>query len=186
LADTLAAIDQTLPEFQLASFLLVGFGPEYDSFVTSVQQWTEIITLDYLYDHLLNHEIRLEQSQASVSLKPANANFASRGTSSRGGRGNSNTTSFKNNHGRGHGRNSPTGFRPVCQVCNHTGHVALHCYHRFDNSYYSEQSAAMQAYFSTQQAPAWYTNTGATNHLTSDLSNLNVHSKEYLGSDRWQ
>jgi hypothetical protein len=80
LADTLAAIDQPLPEFQLVSFLLAGLGPEYDSFVTSVQQRTEPITLDYLYGHLLNHEIRLEQSQAPVSLETASANFVSRGT----------------------------------------------------------------------------------------------------------
>ena len=85
LADTLAAIDQPLPEFQLVSFLLAGLGPEYDSFVTSVQQRTEPITLDFLYGHLLNHEIRLEKSQAPVSLETASANFVSRGTSSRSG-----------------------------------------------------------------------------------------------------
>uniref|UniRef100_A0A2N9F988 Uncharacterized protein n=1 Tax=Fagus sylvatica TaxID=28930 RepID=A0A2N9F988_FAGSY len=32
--------------------------------------------------------------------------------------------------------------------------------------------------------PNWYTDTGATNHLTSDLANLNVHFEEYLGSDQ--
>ena len=44
----------------------------------------------------------------------------------------------------------------------------------------------MQAYFSTQQGPTdpnWYIDIGATNHLTSNLANLNVYSKEYLGSD---
>uniref|UniRef100_A0A2N9H017 Retroviral polymerase SH3-like domain-containing protein n=1 Tax=Fagus sylvatica TaxID=28930 RepID=A0A2N9H017_FAGSY len=155
LADILAAIDQPLPEFQL--------------------------------------------SQAPVSLETTSANFASRGTSSRSGRGGCNhsspstgrghstSPSFKSNRGRGCGRNSPTDARPVCQVCNRADHVALHCYHRFDNSYYSERSAVMQAYFSTQQAPNdpnWYTDTGATHHLTSNLANLNVHSKEYLGSDQ--
>uniref|UniRef100_A0A2N9FGM0 Reverse transcriptase Ty1/copia-type domain-containing protein n=1 Tax=Fagus sylvatica TaxID=28930 RepID=A0A2N9FGM0_FAGSY len=199
LADTLAAIDQPLPEFQLVSFLLAGLGPEYDSFVTSVQQRTEPITLDYLYGHLLTHETRHEQSQAPVSLETASANFVSRGTFSRSGRGGRNQSSssngrgqstspsFRSNRGRGRGRNSPNNARPVCQVCNRTSHVALHCYHRFDNSYYSEKSADMQAYFSTQQAPTdpnWYTDTGATNHLTSDLANLNVHSEEYLGSDQ--
>uniref|UniRef100_A0A2N9F3J7 Retrotransposon Copia-like N-terminal domain-containing protein n=1 Tax=Fagus sylvatica TaxID=28930 RepID=A0A2N9F3J7_FAGSY len=199
LADTLAAIDQPLPDFQLVSFLLAGLGPEYDSFVTSVQQRTEPITLDYLYGHLLTHETRLEHSQAPVSLETASANFVSRGTFSRSGRGGRNQSSssngrgqstspsFRSNRSRGRGRNSPNNVRPVCQVCNRTGHVALHCYHRFDNSYYSEKSADMQAYFSTQQAPTdpnWYTDTGATNHLTSDLANLNVHSEEYLGSDQ--
>ena len=113
LADTLAAIDQPLPEFQLVSFLLAGLGPEYDSFVTSVQQRTEPITLDYLYGHLLTHETRLEQSQAPVSLETVSANFVSRGTfshSGRGGRnqsssstgcGHSTSPSFRSNRGRG-------------------------------------------------------------------------------------
>uniref|UniRef100_A0A2N9H324 Retrotransposon Copia-like N-terminal domain-containing protein n=1 Tax=Fagus sylvatica TaxID=28930 RepID=A0A2N9H324_FAGSY len=100
LADTLAAIDQPLPEFQLVSFLLAGLGPEYDSFVTSVQQRTEPITLDYLYGHLLNREIRLEQSQAPVSLETASANFVSRGTFSCSGRGERNQSSSST--GRGH------------------------------------------------------------------------------------
>uniref|UniRef100_A0A2N9HUY1 Uncharacterized protein n=1 Tax=Fagus sylvatica TaxID=28930 RepID=A0A2N9HUY1_FAGSY len=190
--------------FSWSLFLLAGLGPEYDSFVTSVQQRTEPITLDYLYGHLLTHETRLEQSQAPVSLETASANFVSRGTFSRSGRGGrhqssssngrgqSTSPSFRSNRGRGRGRNSPNNARPVCQVCNRTGHVALHCYHRFDNSYYSEKSADMQAYFSTQQAPTdpnWYTDTGATNHLTSDLANLNVHSEEYFrlrSNTSWQ
>ena len=77
LADTLAAIDQPLPDFQLVSFLLAGLGLEYDSFVTFVQQQTEPITLDYLYGHLFTHETRLEHSQAPVSLETASANFVS-------------------------------------------------------------------------------------------------------------
>ena len=31
--------------------------------------------------------------------------------------------------------------------------------------------------------PAWYADSGATNHVTSDLSNLSLHS-EYQGGDR--
>ena len=72
-------------------------------------------------------------------------------------------------------------------MCNRIGHVALHCYHRFDNSYYSEQLAQMQAYYSNTQPapdPNWYTDIGATHHLTSDLANLNVHAEDYTGTDQ--
>uniref|UniRef100_A0A2N9FHE9 Uncharacterized protein n=1 Tax=Fagus sylvatica TaxID=28930 RepID=A0A2N9FHE9_FAGSY len=132
----------------------------------------------------------LSPSQAPVSLEIASANFVFRGTSSRSGRGGRNHSSlstgrghstppsFKSNRGKVRGRNSPNDARLVCQVCNHAGHVGLHCYYRFDNSYYNERFTVMQAYFSTQQAPTdpnWYTDTGATNHLTSNLANLNVH-----------
>jgi transposase InsO family protein len=45
----------------------------------------------------------------------------------------------------------------------------------------------MQAYYSNTQPasdPNWYTDTGATHHLTSDLANLNVHAEEYTGTDQ--
>uniref|UniRef100_A0A2N9FGA9 Retrotransposon Copia-like N-terminal domain-containing protein n=1 Tax=Fagus sylvatica TaxID=28930 RepID=A0A2N9FGA9_FAGSY len=132
LADTLAAIDQPLLEFQLVSFLLVGLGLEYDTFVISIQQRSEPVTLDYLYSHLLNHEICLEQNQPFVDISAAIANFASRGVDA---------------------------ILPVVP----------------------DLSA------STQQASSdlnWYSDIGATNHLTSDLANLNVHAEEYLGSDQ--
>uniref|UniRef100_A0A2N9G9V4 Uncharacterized protein n=1 Tax=Fagus sylvatica TaxID=28930 RepID=A0A2N9G9V4_FAGSY len=80
LVDTLAAIDQPLPEFQLVSFLLASLRLEYDTFVTSVQQRSEPVTLDYLYRHLLNHEIRLEQNQPFVDISAATTNFASHGS----------------------------------------------------------------------------------------------------------
>ena len=80
LADTLATIDQPLPEFQLVSFLLASLRLEYDTFVTSVQQRSELVALDYLYGHLLNHEIRLEQNQPFVDISAATTNFASHGS----------------------------------------------------------------------------------------------------------
>jgi hypothetical protein len=45
----------------------------------------------------------------------------------------------------------------------------------------------MQAYYSNTQPapdPNWYTDIGATHHLTSDLANLNVHAEDYTGTDQ--
>uniref|UniRef100_A0A2N9J5B9 Integrase catalytic domain-containing protein n=1 Tax=Fagus sylvatica TaxID=28930 RepID=A0A2N9J5B9_FAGSY len=188
----------------IADYFHTFTGLEYDSLITSVHQRLQPPSIDELYGHLLNHELRLEHHTPTVDLSVASANVATNNRFSRGngrgggrsphngnGRGSPNFNGSKhfspNNRGRGRGRNSANGPRSVCQVCNRPGHVALHCYHRFDNSYYSEQSAQMQAYYSNTQPasdPNWYTDTGATHHLTSDLANLNVHAEEYTGTDQ--
>ena len=59
LADTLAAIDHLLHDFELVSFLLAGLGPDFDSFVTSVKIRADPISLEDLYGHLLSHELHL-------------------------------------------------------------------------------------------------------------------------------
>uniref|UniRef100_A0A2N9H831 Retrotransposon Copia-like N-terminal domain-containing protein n=1 Tax=Fagus sylvatica TaxID=28930 RepID=A0A2N9H831_FAGSY len=76
--------------------------------------------------------------------------------------------------------------RPVCQVCHKPGHAALTCYHRFDNSYTAESPQQMHALYASPQAASdlnWYSDSGATHHLTNDLANLNVRAEEYTGSE---
>jgi hypothetical protein len=87
LADTLAAIDQPLKDFDLVSFFLAGLGSDYDALVTAIQQRRGDVTLDELYGDFLSHELRLAQHQPAVDLSLASANFANRSSSNRGGRG---------------------------------------------------------------------------------------------------
>ena len=87
LVDTLAAIDQPLKQEEQISFLLASLGSEYESFVTTVQMRTDLISIESLYGHLLSHELHLAQSQPKVDLNLAGAHFASHGGSSRGGHG---------------------------------------------------------------------------------------------------
>uniref|UniRef100_A0A2N9HX01 Reverse transcriptase Ty1/copia-type domain-containing protein n=1 Tax=Fagus sylvatica TaxID=28930 RepID=A0A2N9HX01_FAGSY len=199
LADTLAAIDQPLADYELVSFLMAGLGSEYDSLVTSVQTRADPLSLEELYGHLLAHELRLVQNQPSVDLSMATAHFANKTSSTRGGRGGRYSNSGQNgrgsanafqknaNRGRGRGRGNFISNRPVCQVCTKPGHDALHCYHRFDNAYTAESTPNMQAFVATPQVspdPNWYTDTGATHHLTSDFGNLNMRSEEYHGPEQ--
>ena len=88
LADTLAAVDHPLNDIEMISFLLAGLGSDYDSFVTSVNTHVEPLSLEDLYSHLLAHELRLIQNQPSVDLSVDAANYAQKGSSNRGGRGN--------------------------------------------------------------------------------------------------
>uniref|UniRef100_A0A2N9IMK5 Reverse transcriptase Ty1/copia-type domain-containing protein n=1 Tax=Fagus sylvatica TaxID=28930 RepID=A0A2N9IMK5_FAGSY len=191
LADTLAAIDQPLKDFELVSFFLAGLGSDYDALVTAIQQSRGDVTLDELYGDFLSHKLRLAQHQPSVDLSLASANFANRSSTNRGGRGgrsshpptssNSgrsfNSNQYRQYRGRGRGRGpSHNNSRPACQVCHKPGHTALTCYHWFDNSYTVESNPNMQALLATPNYapdPNWYSDSGATHHLTSDLANLN-------------
>jgi hypothetical protein len=61
LANTLAAIDQPLKDFDLISFFLAGLGSDYDALVTAIQQRHGDVTLDELYGDFLSHELHLAQ-----------------------------------------------------------------------------------------------------------------------------
>uniref|UniRef100_A0A2N9IH96 Reverse transcriptase Ty1/copia-type domain-containing protein n=1 Tax=Fagus sylvatica TaxID=28930 RepID=A0A2N9IH96_FAGSY len=200
LADTLTAIDQPLKDFDLVSFFLAGLGSDYDALVTAIQQRRGDVTLDELYGDFLSRELHLAQHQPFVDLSLASANFPNRSFSNRGGRGgrsshppNSSNSgrSFtfnqqRQHRGRGRGTYNNSSC-PVCQVCTKPGHTALTCYHRFDNSYTVETNPNMQALLATPNYapdPNWYSDSGATHHLTSDLANLNVHADEYHGPDQ--
>ena len=157
------------------------------------------MSLEDLYGHMLSHELRLAQNQPTVDLSNVSANFSNKGPSNRGGCGGRHSCTFSSNRGnrfsssqqrgRGRGRQSSSysSNRPVCQVCQKPGHVALQCYHRFDNTYTYESTPQMQALFATpnySQDPNWYPDSGATHHLTHDLGNLNIRADEYQGSDQ--
>ena len=68
------------------------------------------------------------------------------------------------------------------------GHTALQCYNQFNHAYHGESSSSQLAAFVAGSASSadynWYPDTGATNHLTSDLSNLNLQYEEYVGTDQ--
>jgi hypothetical protein len=67
--------------------------------------------------------------------------------------------------GRG-GRGSGSGKKIPCQVCGKTGHSALRCYKRFDASYNGEEKHANMATTGYNVDTEWYTDTGATDHVT--------------------
>uniref|UniRef100_A0A2N9EFQ8 Retrotransposon Copia-like N-terminal domain-containing protein n=1 Tax=Fagus sylvatica TaxID=28930 RepID=A0A2N9EFQ8_FAGSY len=198
LIDTLVAIDQPLPHHKSLSFLLAGLGADYDSLVTSVQTQLTPIALEDLYSHLLSHELRLSHNEPSVDLSTASVNFVNKNSSTRGGHGGRNSNNFSINQGcnnfqkqrgRGRGRSnfSNSSNKHFCQVCQKPRHVALQCYHRFDNTYQYDNNPQMQALLVTPQQttdPNWYPDSGATHHVTSDLANLNVHVDEYQGSEQ--
>lgn len=111
------------------------------------------------------------------------------------------------NRGRGRGRWNNNN-RPKCQICEKIGHTALKCYFRYNSNYSGNQgqnnngnpsanvAQANQDTNNSQrisnqneaatidhiQDDSWYPDSGATNHITHNLDNLNLGCKEYKGN----
>jgi hypothetical protein len=74
-----------------------------------------------------------------------------------------------------------------CQICGKNNHDALQCWHRFDQAYHAE-STVKQAAAATHGYtvdPNWYIDSGATDHITSDLDRLTTKER-YTRGDQVQ
>lgn len=64
--DTLAAIGEPLADCELVSYILAFLGAEYDPLITSLTVCLDLMTLQEVYGHLLNYELRLEKQHATL------------------------------------------------------------------------------------------------------------------------
>ncbi|KAL5802139.1 hypothetical protein ACOSQ4_030444 [Xanthoceras sorbifolium] len=104
--------------------------------------------------------------------------------------------------GRGGGRNFNSSSRPPCQIGHRVGHGAYRCYYRYDQTFQQPQfngqnpagasggpggnkgpMQAMLAAPNTLADSSWFPDSGATNHCTPDVSNLQTKTN-YHGSER--
>ncbi|KAH6791771.1 hypothetical protein C2S52_002248 [Perilla frutescens var. hirtella] len=155
--------------------------------------------------------INTDRSQPSAnifthSFNRRNGPLAGQGNRDMGYQGNN-----QNNRGGkcGRGRGRSQGHRTSCQVCKKPGHTAYRCWHRFDHNYKGQnqpqQQPARQPFhqgnftnnptLNVAHLPAentqsehsydgsWYPYSGATHHVSYDLSNFNILS-EYHGNSR--
>lgn len=202
-ADSLAAVGKPVADDDLILHILGGFGAEYDAVVVNLTNRSDALTLQEVQYALQAHEVRL-QSQISAFNLSANLvhhnSYGGRGFDPSYGRGRGDSSSgrgasFRGRGGRGFSRDT----KIVCQLCGKTGHVALKCFKRFDVHFtgisapqapqayfadFSSDSAQEDAYYA-QQDQQWYADSGATAHVTNDISNLQV-SAPYSGSEQLQ
>jgi hypothetical protein len=202
-ASELAAVDAPLHNEEVIAYLLAGLGPDYDSFITSMTTKTEALTLNNVYNYFMSYEARQLQHQATVSLRVGtSANFAGRGggcggaprgcggdgcgapNSGGSGRGN---TGYPTGRGRGGAPSNRdnNNKRPQCQICGKVGHTVVKCWYRHDDSYQEDTPSTAMATTSYQVDSNWYNDTGATDHITSDLDRLAVR-EQYHGNDTVQ
>ncbi|KAF5468284.1 hypothetical protein F2P56_012448 [Juglans regia] len=199
LADTLVATSSPLPGKEFVTYLLY-----WTMTCLPVTTRVEPLSSHELYQLLLIHESHISHIGMSiVSFIEPSANFSATGTRdqrgqcfTRGGhQGRGRGRSNYNNNGRGghYSSSSPsnnqqtyTAHRPTCQVCNKSDHVALQCRHHFYHSYQFEAPQSFSANYTTPGSfsdATWYPDLAATHHITHDLSNLNLSSKQYTSCE---
>ncbi|KAK1606993.1 hypothetical protein QYE76_030666 [Lolium multiflorum] len=210
LADTLASIGQPLRDSEFTSYVINGLDEEYDGLVEVVNERaaTSPISPHELYQRLLNTEQRVEArpgrrergGHGDVSALAANKGGARPPSYSAPTSGKSyipKTAAPPPDHSGG-GRPQRT-----CQLCGRDGHLASKCHRRFQRSFLgigndgkdtrnNARQAAMadhpapqgqQGNTQTYVDPHWYMDTGATDHLTSELGKLHTRDA-YHGSDK--
>ncbi|WVZ86147.1 hypothetical protein U9M48_032980 [Paspalum notatum var. saurae] len=191
-ADEMACAGKPLEDEELVQYILAGLDMDYNPIVSSIVTKTEDTSFAELSSQLLSFEQRLNLysggSQSSV-------NAASRGGRGRGTRGrmpgrgrgdnrncggySNNTLRSSNNSSHG-GYNNNTPWQKLrCQVCFKEGHTADRCWHRFEEDYVPDERHTAAAYSIDTN---WYTDTGATDHITADLNKLSMREK-YNGGD---
>ncbi|KAF5480780.1 hypothetical protein F2P56_001496 [Juglans regia] len=201
LSDTMCAAGTPLSSDEFTSYLLAGLNSDYDALVMSITARLEPMAPEELYSLLLTYESRLAHSTHLPASTILSANYTSGPPNhTNRGRGNYRGHNRAPFRGRGRGRHSssqtsantfapsplPHG-KPICQVCGKVGHSAIKCYFRFDHAYQSEPPRNLTANYSSSSASpdsSWYPDTAATNHITSDMSNLNLTSGPYGGNEQ--
>jgi hypothetical protein len=189
LANELAAADAALHDEEILAYLFAGLPVEYDPFVTTMTTMMFTPTLDDVFAHLVAFEARQLRHHAELQLNlGASANVAGRQGSHRGrgrsGRGRGPITRGRGAPSRGGGRGSTS--RPTCQIYEKEGHTARCCWYRMDETYQDDDPSANLAATSNYKVDTnWFLDTGATDHITSDLDRLAIRER-YSGGDQVQ
>ncbi|KAL3639631.1 hypothetical protein CASFOL_017538 [Castilleja foliolosa] len=204
--DLLSAAGERLSESDQLLYILGGLGVEYNPVLVSITSRSPLqpISLNEVHSILLSLENRLETIEnpfgnaddAGYSVNLSTGRGGRGGTQySNRGRSNQDSTNGGSYRGRGNfrgngyrGRGGRGNYRPKCQICHYTGHTADRCYQRM-NKDFVPTSNNYQANVMTggneeqKEDNSWYPDSGATNHLTYDFSNLNL-AAEYQGNEK--
>jgi histone deacetylase 1/2 len=122
------------------------------------------------------------QSSANSAGKGRD-NFRGRG-GGRGGRGGRGTFGGRGGRPPKQAHQGGSSSKLVCQICGKGSHEAADCWYRYDESYQgSNPKNAGSATTNYGVDTNWYMDSGATDHITSELEKLTVRDK-YHGQDQ--
>ncbi|CAN1165745.1 Retrovirus-related Pol polyprotein from transposon RE1 [Linum perenne] len=89
-------------------------------------------------------------------------------------------------------------MRVICQICNRPNHEAVDCWNRSNHTDYPSRrhpptnrdssrqaNIAQSSSSSSVMDPSWYFDSGATDHVTPDLTKLSI-ADDYTGTDKLQ
>jgi histone deacetylase 1/2 len=132
-------------------------------------------------------------SQSSANYGGRSGSHNNRGGGGGRGRGRGgNRGAYNNNtHSNSASNNNSTinaggnDMKQRCQLCFKPGHTVITCWHRFDADFVPDTNRSAAAASASQGGgdSIWYTDTGATDHITGELDKLAVHER-YNGTDQ--
>jgi hypothetical protein len=174
LTDELATSEKILDDEEIVSYILNGLDSDYTPLVSSITYRLEPISVNELYAQALGFESRHTMLHETYQQFMSTANSSmrgrgrGRGSSTRGGHfGQTGGRSFSS---RGCGRGRSTSIQkkdqPRCQICKKANYEAVDCWHIFDDEYQVEERYATANTPSYDVDTNWYTDTGATDHVS--------------------
>ncbi|KAG7543090.1 Ribonuclease H-like superfamily [Arabidopsis thaliana x Arabidopsis arenosa] len=204
--DQLALLDSAILHEDQIDYVLGGLPDDYKQVIDQIEGREKPPSITEVHEKLINYELKL-QMKVSDSSVPVTANAVSYknndNTNNRNNNNNNNRSSSRGNqwsqpqNSRFNNRGSQgRGYQGRCQICGVHGHSARRCsqlqsYGGGGGSQYSGSSypsspvVPWQPRANVATAPPynpWILDSGATHHLTSDLSNLSMH-QPYTGGE---
>jgi hypothetical protein len=192
LDNDMAMAGKPLNDEDLVQYILAGLDEDFDSVVNSVLAHPQAITVSELAAQMLSFQSRVDLRNGGSC---SSTNFARRGRGGfghgggrgRGGRGGRTPASGRGDQGSNQRQGGHTGNNsgwPQCQVYLKYGHTADRCWYRFDEDFVPEQRHTAAAATSSYTVYTnWYADSGATDHITSELDKLAVRDK-YNGGEK--
>ncbi|XP_022869974.1 uncharacterized protein LOC111389290 [Olea europaea var. sylvestris] len=150
------------------------------------------------YESRLEHLNLVKNEMAEINLNQTSINFTQKPRlSTHHFRAYRPNNGGRFNRGGRRGRYRGGGFniseKPVCQVCGKIGHKANIYNFRYDERYtgkppnqgssYSSSPTVLMASPNTVSDPAWFADTGASNHVTAEMENINSARQANEGSN---
>ena len=201
--DRLSAVGVLIDNEELLHIILKGLPKEYAPFASAIKTRDGILSLERLSVLLQTEEQSMKEESdpflnsvlamfVSNTNKP-NTSFSNPSYGSPSyGNSSSNRGRGRNSFQRGRGGRSSNftqqtqstaqgkSERPTCQICWKQGHYAINCYHRMNFAYQGKNPTTKLAAMAsasniqhTQSAESWLTDSGASDHITANVNNLN-------------
>ncbi|KAH9697122.1 retrovirus-related pol polyprotein from transposon RE2 [Citrus sinensis] len=172
IADNMAAAGSDLSSDDLILHVLSGLGPDYNSVATYITGQVGVgkMNVNEAYAMLLTQEARIEQQSQMLAGVDMKNNFEANYAQNRGAKKN-NMSGGRGFGGYGYGHNSGIGNGGYYKGNFGTDSAGAGAYRPPPNR------GPKAAYLANMDAPAdtnWYLDSGATHHLTNDMSNMHM------------
>nr|GMD08012.1 Retrovirus-related Pol polyprotein from transposon RE1 [Ipomoea batatas] len=185
--DELALLGKPMEHEDITDKILDGLDSDYQSVIDAVNGRDSIISFEELHEKLINKELALHRSVPPTTF-PAIANPTQTRPTSTFQTRQPSYPRFTNNSSRP----APKPFLGHCQWCKVQGHVLFHCSifrGQYPNVQFPPRPTRKQdvkphahVAATSSVAPSWLLDSGASHHVTTDLSNLPLHTP-YDGTD---